>query len=86
MIVGAEIVGFDSEFRSTTHKYEDDGVSIIQFSAQKKIFIFDIIKLGTSKNFYIFLEELFYSCKIIKVGHTIKSDYLEICKIFNLHR
>jgi ribonuclease D len=79
-------VGFDSEFRATTHKYEDDGVSLIQISAQKKIFVFDAIKLSTSKNFYSFLEELFYSLKTIKIGHTIKSDYLEMSKTFNLDR
>lgn len=50
-LLNSDLVGFDSEFRATTHKYEDEGVSLIQLSAQKKAFIFDAIKLSTSAAF-----------------------------------
>jgi|JI6StandDraft_1071083.scaffolds.fasta_scaffold02364_10 uncharacterized protein with PIN domain len=48
-LLGARLVGFDSEFRATTHKYEDEGVSLIQLSANRKAFVFDAIALASSK-------------------------------------
>lgn len=47
-LLSAQVVGFDSEYRATTHKFEDDGVSIIQLSAGKKIFLFDSLALQKS--------------------------------------
>lgn len=67
-------MGFDSEFRATTHKYEDDGVSLIQLSANRSIFVFDAIAMAHSKEMHALLDELFCG-PITKVGHTIKSDY-----------
>ena len=77
-------MGFDSEFKAISHKYESDGVSIIQLSADKKIFILDFLKLGASEKTINFLRKLFEAKDIVKVGHSLKCDFLYLSKTINI--
>lgn len=40
-----DYVGFDAEYRCTSTKYEQTGVSIIQISTGKEVFLLDFIAL-----------------------------------------
>ena len=73
-LLSAELVGFDAENRCTSTKYEQQGVSLLQFSNRKIVYIVDFLKLEADAVFLGFFIKLLQSEKIKKIGHTVQSD------------
>ena len=55
-------------------------MSIIQLSAKNKVFVIDFIKLSSSQRTLNLLKTLFEARHIVKLGHSLKCDFLYLSK------
>jgi len=78
-LLGAEVVGLDSEFRMSLTKFDKQGTALLQLATKSKLIIIDSLKLWNHPKYNKLIQDLFSNPKILKVGHTLSAD-LEILR------
>lgn len=78
-ILQSKYVALDMEYTPKDLLSNQKGVALFQMSTGKKVFLFDVMKLGPTKKFADFLEALMSSEKIVKLNHSFGGD-LEVLR------
>jgi hypothetical protein len=73
-LLNSELIGIDGEFRFSKTKFEKSGVALLQIANRERIYLFDMMVLGTTPEYHQFMIKLFTDTKVLKVGHSLSGD------------
>jgi len=77
-ILKADAVGFDSEFKFHTTRFDLSGTALLQIATEKKLYAIDSMKLIKHEKYNTFIKDLLSDEKIAIVGHTLSADLSKI--------